>query len=309
MTRIIGKYEGERGGPLLVCFGGMHGNEVAGVKALKLIFKMLEIEPQRNPGFRFRGKIIGLVGNLAALKKGQRFIKKDLNRMWTVETAKRAAKNSPFLISSEEREMKDILTVLKKEVAEYKPSKMIVLDLHTTSAFGGIFTIVNDEPESLEIASELNAPVIKGMLEGINGTTLHFFTTENFSVKTVAVTFEGGQHREPQAVSRMVAAIVNCLRSIGCVDDHDVENIHDQMLKDYSKDLPKVTELIFIYKIEKNEEFEMMPGFRNFQKIEKGQLLGRNKFGEIRSPESGLILMPLYQKQGEDGFFIVREIV
>ena len=142
----------------------------------------------------------------------------------------------------------------------------------------------------------------------MEGTTLHFFHDENFSVETTAVTFESGQHQEPQAVNRAIAAIVNCLRSIGCVDADDVENIHDQMLLDYSKNLPKITELIYTYAIEPDEEFELYKGFRNFQPIEKGQILGKNKFGDIVAAKSGLILMPLYQKQGEDGFFLVKEI-
>lgn len=56
------------------------------------------------------------------------------------------------------------------------------------------------------------------------------------------------------------------------------------------------------------DEFVMNPGFENFQPVTRGQILASNKRGAIRAVESGLILMPLYQKQGEDGFFIGREI-
>jgi hypothetical protein len=54
--------------------------------------------------------------------------------------------------------------------------------------------------------------------------------------------------------------------------------------------------------------FAMNPGFENFQPVRRGQVLARNNKGEIRAPENGLILMPLYQKLGEDGFFIGREV-
>ena len=56
------------------------------------------------------------------------------------------------------------------------------------------------------------------------------------------------------------------------------------------------------------DEFKMNPGFENFDVISRGQVLATNKNGEIKAKESGLILMPLYQKQGEDGFFIGREV-
>lgn len=308
MNRVIGRYEGEEKGPLFICFGGMHGNEPAGVKALKIIFKMLEIEPQRNPTFKFKGRFLGLIGNKKAFESNQRFIQKDLNRQWKPDNLKRILNSRPEHLLPEEQEMQEILLLIRKEIEAYQPEQMIILDIHTTSAFGGIFTIVNEDVESLRIGKQLHAPVIKGMISGISGTTLHFFIDKNFPIKTTAVTFEAGQHQEPQAVSRSVAAIINCLRSIGAVDGDDVENIHDQMLLDYSENLPKITELLYIYSIQEDEAFELLPGFRNFQAIEKNQLLGKNQHGEIRAQEAGLMLMPLYQKQGEDGFFLVREV-
>jgi hypothetical protein len=46
----------------------------------------------------------------------------------------------------------------------------------------------------------------------------------------------------------------------------------------------------------------------NFQPVIRGQLLARDRNGEIRAPENGRILLPLYQSQGSDGFFLVRKI-
>jgi hypothetical protein len=54
------------------------------------------------------------------------------------------------------------------------------------------------------------------------------------------------------------------------------------------------------------DDFVMEPGFRNFHKIRKGELLAEDKDGEIRSQIKGRVLMPLYQRQGNDGFFVVR---
>ena len=85
LERVIGQYTGEVKGPLLIVLGGMHGNEPAGVKAIDLLFKMLEVEPITNPEFKFHGKIIGIRGNLRALEEGKRFIVKDINRQWIPE--------------------------------------------------------------------------------------------------------------------------------------------------------------------------------------------------------------------------------
>ncbi|MFT5998627.1 MAG: succinylglutamate desuccinylase, partial [Neolewinella sp.] len=80
--RIIGHYRGAEAGPLVVAIGGVHGNEPAGVLALERLFDMLEDEPRINPGFSFKGDLLALRGNLAALAAGVRFIDADLNRIW-----------------------------------------------------------------------------------------------------------------------------------------------------------------------------------------------------------------------------------
>lgn len=52
----------------------------------------------------------------------------------------------------------------------------------------------------------------------------------------------------------------------------------------------------------------MEPGFRNFQRVRRGQSLARDRTGEITACETGLILLPLYQSLGDDGFFLGREV-
>jgi succinylglutamate desuccinylase len=69
-----------------------------------------------------------------------------------------------------------------------------------------------------------------------------------------------------------------------------------------------VVQLIGVHKIMKNDAFKMLEGFQNFQAVRKGQILAYDKNGAIKAPENCLILMPLYQKQGSDGFFLVKEV-
>jgi succinylglutamate desuccinylase len=52
----------------------------------------------------------------------------------------------------------------------------------------------------------------------------------------------------------------------------------------------------------------MRPGYVNFQPIQQGEHLANDTTGPVLAPEDGLILMPLYQPQGSDGFFVVQEI-
>ncbi len=305
--RVIGKYEAEEGGPLLICIGGMHGNELAGVKAIDMMVKMLEVEPITNPDFHYKGVFLGLSGNLKALRSGQRYTDKDLNRMWTDENVRRVLNSKREDLKNEEREIFDLIKVMRKEARRYGSERIVILDLHTTTAFGGIFSIASDDEESLKIAVELHAPVITGLLKGISGTSLHYFNKDSIGAETTCVVFESGQHEEQLSVNRAIAAITNVMSIIGAIDPADVENRHESLLIEYAKGLPKVAHFVSGHKIEEGDEFEMMPGYKNFQPVEKGELLAKDKHGPIFAEHSGLILMPLYQKQGEDGFFIVKE--
>ncbi len=306
--RVIGRFTGKDRGPLLICIAGVHGNEPAGVKALDLMFKMLEVEPITNPEFTFKGRMLGLLGNLKAFKKGQRFIEKDLNRQWTPENVQLVRQSPADQLPPEKQEMKELLEIIESEIKEYQPEKLVILDLHTTTAHGGIFTIPTEDEESLGIAIELHAPVITGLLRGIRGTTLHYFKKETTNVPTVALCFESGQHNDPLSINRAIAAITNCLRTIECVKATDVENRHDALLQEYSNGLPKVADLISIHSIKPGDEFRMEPNYENFQPVSKGALLATDKNGEITAPEDALVLMPLYQKQGDDGFFLVKKV-
>ena len=308
MERIIGRYEGKDKGPLLICFGSIHGNEPAGTKALELMFKMLEVEPITNPSFNFKGRLLGLRGNLRAIEAGKRYLKKDLNRQWTVENVNRIMQANLRGLEAEDLEIREIMELINEERATYQPTKIILLDLHTTTAFGGIFTVVTDDAESLKIGIELHAPVIRGLLKGIKGTSLHYFNQENIGIPTTAVCFESGQHNEQLSINRAIAAITNCMRTIGCVRAADVENQHDKLLMEFSKGLPKVSQLIMTHAIKESDEFVMRAGYKNFHTVKQGESVADDKKGSIKIVKDGLLLMPLYQKQGDDGFFLIESV-
>ncbi len=273
------------------------------------MFALLDREPIVNPDFQYKGRLLGLIGNWRAFSQGKRFIVKDLNRQWTPENVKRIRQVPLAELDSEDQDLLEILQLVEAEIAECQPTQVVLLDLHTTSASGGIFAIATDVTESIRIASGLHAPVITGLMRGIHGTTLHYFTTENFGIPMAAAAFEAGQHEDPVSVNRSIAAIINCMRSIGAVLPEDVENRHDEILVEYSKNLPKIADLVKVHHIKTDDCFNMRPGYQNFQPVVKGELLAYDRHGEIRSPTDALILMPLYQPQGSDGFFLVVEIV
>ena len=306
--RIIGIHEGDTDGPMVIAFGGIHGNEPAGILAMQELLAMIENEPNINPSFAFAGTLIGLRGNMQAIKLKKRYIKGDLNRRFTDQRVQRVLKAKKEILEAEDLEIREIIDAVKYFIQKYQPKKLIILDLHTTSSQGGIFSITSEDPESERIATGLYAPVVRGILAGIKGTTIHFFKTDNLGVDTTTVVFESGQHDNPLSVKYAISGIINCLRSVGCVQPVDVEAKHDNMLRDRCKGFPKITEIIYTHHIQPTDNFEMHPGYISFQSIQQGEILAKDKNGKVPSPFDGMILMPLYQKQGEDGFFIVKKI-
>src|SRR6266576_1158262 len=78
--RTVGSYGGTQPGPLVVVVCGIHGNEPAGVRAAEAVFERLERE---RPAFR--GELVAIGGNLAALAENRRYLDQDLNRLWLPE--------------------------------------------------------------------------------------------------------------------------------------------------------------------------------------------------------------------------------
>ena len=125
---------------------------------------------------------------------------------------------------------------------------------------------------------------------------------------TSGAAFEAGQHEDPLSVSRSIAAIVHCLRATGCIGAEDLQNPYESVLERYSERLPKVTRLRYVHHIRPGDAFRMRPGYVNFQPVRAGEHLAEDATGPILSPYDGLMLMPLYQPKGSDGFFIVEAL-
>ncbi len=309
LQRLIGHFTGSERGTLIIALAAVHGNEPAGIQALKTLFTRLEDEQKSAAGLLFKGRIVGLVGNIQAYERHLRFVKQDLNRIMTLENLKKARLTPPYRLIYEDLELVELIQAIKNEITTYKPTRFVVLDLHTTSADGGIFSIVSDDIESLNLAKQLNVPVVLGMVGSTGGTTLHHFTTQNMGIPTVSVVFEAGQHEDTQSVRRTIAWLYNILRATKAIEPHDVESRYDMILKDYSRYLPKVVELFHVHTLQPNDHFQMRPGYKNFQAVKAGEILADDKQGTIRAKEDGLLLMPLYQRKGTEGFFLVKNKV
>lgn len=165
---------------------------------------------------------------------------------------------------------------------------------------------MGDTIRNRRFASATPVPVVLGIEEQIEGTLSAFLNELGY----VAINFEGGQHTDPQSVDHHTAAIWLSLVSCGCLTPAQVPDyaMHKARIAAATSGIPTIFESRFRYAIGKEEAFSMLPGFSNFQTIQKGQHLANSNNQPVVAPSNGRIFMPLYQQQGNDGFFIIRAI-
>lgn len=302
VQRVLGCSGSHRAGPLLLIVGGVHGNEPGGVLAGQDV--LAELESRRIP---VAGRVVFLTGNMAALEAGLRYVDVDLNRLWTAEQIEALRARSPAEDRAEEREQRELLDVIERELAAAR-GRVVLIDLHSTSAGGAPFAIIGDTLGNRTVAFALRIPVILGLEENIHGTLLEYFGNEGH----VAVGFEGGQHVAPTTREHHVAAIWVTLVTAGLVQRSDVAGYeqHVERLARAGRELPRVVEILHRHEIAPDDVFQMNPGYENFQRVGRGELLAHADPGrrEVRAPRDGLILMPLYQSKGRDGFFLGRSV-
>lgn len=297
--RLLGEVVGDPSGPTLLCVAGIHGNEPAGVHAVRRVLEALDAK-----GTTLTGRFVALAGNVTALNHGRRFVDRDLNRAWTPARLAQLRSEPTNGGSVEDREQVELLSEIERVIASARGA-MFALDLHTTSGPGGIFSAFTDALPHRTFASGFPIPMIFGLEELVDGTLLNLLSEHG----VVALTVETGQHEEPASVDRAEAAVWLALVSSGVVareDAPDLEALH-RRLGNASRDVPRALEMRYKRDVEDGDGFRMRPGYRNFQSVAEGEVVAVDHDGDVALSEPGRLLMPLYQEQGEDGFFLVRE--
>ena len=296
--RVMGRYSSGEAGPGLIVTAGVHGNEPSGIIAFRKVWQRLS---ETQPGFK--GVLIGLAGNMVALSKNVRLIDRDLNRVCFVENEEKLKEG----VRLEYHESKEFHALIREfeAIQQEGASPIYFLELHTTSSASQPYISVNRESNSYHFANQFPLPVVKGIEDYIPGHVDYYLNQKGH----VGCTIEAGQHDAYSSIENHEAAIWLALVNIGCLNKEDLYDydIHYQRLKKLGEGLPSSYEVIYRYGIGEEETFKMNPGYVNFQKISKGEILARSDGRNIVSEWDARIFMPLYQSEGKDGFFVVQE--
>lgn len=301
--RIIGNIKGAQSGPTIIALAGIHGNEPTGIKAIEHVLEKIHGLEEH-----FHGTFMGLRGNLEALSKGERFIDEDMNRIWFTSILDKV-RRTPFeeVKTAERRETKAVLEIIDPIILnENKENLVIFADLHTFSSETGLFAISSGAEKNVELLSKLKVPLIFGIEKALHGTALKYVQNNG----NIGFAFEAGMHFSESAEFNATAGLYSLLVASGCLDVSYIPDYKDyeDFLAGQTLGLPDKVEFVYKHIIELDDEFEMKPGFKNFDTIKKGDWLANDKLGKIEAQSNGYILMPLYQEQGNDGFFIVKEL-
>lgn len=296
--KLIGYIKGKSNQPVVLFFSGIHGNENAGVKASKNILKRL-----KNDKIPVEGNIYFIYGNSRALKLKKRYIDVDLNRIWCIDNINKIKKSEKDELNSEEQEQLEIYLLIK-EIIKNHSGKSYFIDLHTTSSKTFPFITISDSLNNRKFSSAFPVPTVLGIEEYLPGPLLTFMNEFGY----IAIGFEAGQHNAFESVENCESFIWRSLVNTGCIREKNTADNFDQLLKSKCENKYRFFQIVYRYEIQPDDYFKMLEGFENFEKISKGQLLAENNGQKITAVTNGRIFMPLYQSQGDDGFFIIRRV-
>lgn len=302
--REIGRIVGRSAGPTLVVVVGIHGNEPAGIFAARRVFaRLAEAEVP------VRGELVVLAGNLGGLRLGTRYLVKDLNRQWSearvAALLARSVEASHREDDAEDCEQRELLAAIEAARARAR-GRVHLADFHTTSAAGIPFVLFGDTLAQRQFVRAFPLPVIVGLEEQLDGALSEYWTRHG----CVTFTCEGGQHTDPSAVDNLSAVLYLALEEAGLIAPGSLPELraaHDLLLQRRG-DLPPFLEVVSRHAISEEDAFRMEPGFKNLSPAAEGQLLAHDARGEIRAPKDGMVILPLYQGLGNDGFFWGRAI-
>jgi len=294
-NRIVTDLDTGDTGPVLILIGGIHGNEVAGVTAIRKASEWLSRD-----GVLISGRVVGIVGNPGAVRQQVRYQDEDLNRIWLPEILQKVrSTDESNLRSSERRDLKELLEILDPILSD-RSRRVIAVDLHSFSAPEGYFAITPESGYNEELLKEIGIPAIFGIEKILPGTLLNYIHQNGHH----AFAFEGGSHYSADTLVNMVSFIRKLVTELGMSDS--IEQIDNSNLqKSLINTLPSRMELVYQHNIDPADQFVMRPGFINFQPINQGDWLADDISGKIKAPLGGYILMPLYQNKGNEGFFLV----
>jgi succinylglutamate desuccinylase len=244
----------------IVVLAGVHGNEKAGVLALKEFIKSEEIK-------KINKSVIFILGNPKAYEKNVRYTESDLNREFGI-----------FDNSYEGQRA--------KEIAEFLKDAKVMLDLHLTQTpTEKPFAVFPFHKPSIDFLQKMDVCIEDVVLAGGYNSTDEYLIKCNKSA--VALGFETGSILDSpeKAIELGKKLILETLKLAGALED-DNKN--------------RKSKKVYFWKekqaIPNKENIKLVPGLANMIDVKKGQIIAYEGKNPILSEFDGKTLFPKYAK-------------
>ena len=303
--RELGRAGDAARGTTLVVIGGVHGNEPAGLIAGQRVLDRLAREHEED----LQGQVVLLAGNLAALNHADadiRYVDHDLNRLCTDD---RFAESSSTTV--EHQQMHELFELLGSihESCKLSNQRMIVLDLHTTSAPSKPVVAFEDSLPARKHAMRMPCPKYLGIEEEVQGLVIDAVTRR---LGCVSYLIEGGQHEDPVSVDVHEAAIWIAMDTAGILPLSSLDADPIGYLRSMSKGRGDTVFDVRHREPIRDADFAILDGIESGTRVHADKTVIAMQGGvEVHSPIHGSVFLPnmqTHKRIGDDGFFIVRQI-
>ena len=209
--RVVGEDGQPVPGPAVALVAVTHGNEPVGQLVLERLEPMLGDELTC-------GSLLIVRSNLEAAADGRRHTEggTDINRLWDADALARIAAMPAEERCYEERRVLQLAPLLREVDA--------ILDLHSTSQPSPPFLVVRDDQRHARIVRKLGvARIITGLHEdGVlgGGVTPDVGLYLGEGSERIGITFEAGQHSDPDNRRRAFEVVVRFLDALGVWRTH-----------------------------------------------------------------------------------------
>lgn len=259
-------------GPRLMILGGVHGNEMTGIRAVQELIASL------SNGVRTieRGSIILALGNLRAIEKNMRgsVPHADMNRVFFRERLKDPSDYEEFRAS---------------ELAPFMAASDILIDIHSTNKPSKPFAVaMDDNPARIALAGHFpTSEFLVSPSEIIDGTT-DVWVTQNGGI---GLGYESGLTTDVTKVPETVSSIEKVMSAIGMTEPGLVET---------AKPL-RISVLKEAVIMEDAFEFAEGRGEGSFEPFRAGDALGVVGGRTVRAGYDGLIMFPKIPEHRKEG--------